>query len=149
MNKPPLITTNLTTTTRRFFSCLVLFGVLSCGSDAVIPDAGPDATAEGTFSISWSVAGANGPVTCSEVGASRVRITVIEVDAAFGSVVGFDCDALSGTSRALLRGNYRLTIDLQMISGESLLAAPLQLNDVVIEGGQNTVVEAQVFTVIP
>ncbi len=91
--------------------------------------------------------GGSAAIDCGNVGAAFVRITAIEVDAAFGSVVGFDCDTLSGTSQG--RGTYRLALDLRSRAGDSLLDAPIRLNDVIIEGGGDTVVEPQAFTVIP
>ncbi len=124
-------------------------GVAACGSDG---DPEPDAAIPdpvGTFTASWAVTNGSAPVSCDDVGADSIRISAVEVNSAFGTVVGFSCDEAMGTSRELAVGTYRLDFDLRTGNGRSLLAAPLRVEDVIIETGGNATVEAQTFPVTP
>ena len=127
---------------------VALVGVVACGSDDAVPDAGPDASSVGTLSFSWEVTNLVSSVACPEVGAARIVIRAIEENSAFGHVVGFDCDDRQGVSQGLPRGVYRLDIDLRTDGGESLLSQPLAVSAEVVPG-QDSVVPLQSFSVPP
>lgn len=123
---------------------LALFS--ACGDDGGSADAGPDARITGTFNIAWTVNGASGAAGCDAVGAQLVRIEVIEVDAANGTVESFPCADGSDTSRELVPGTYRLTIDLRTADNSTLLASPIVEMVDVPEGGNGSA-DAVDFTV--
>lgn len=106
----------------------------SCDSEAGFPDARiPDAApVPGTFSLAWSLTDTADAmaVTCDDVNATTVTITVREQGASSGSVEVFNCNSGSATSRPYAPGTYVLTFELRGSAGLIAMAPPR--NDVVV-----------------
>jgi hypothetical protein len=123
----------------------------SCGDDgAPVADAGIDApSAAGTFSLAWLISDGSNTISCDDVGAVSVAVTVLEQGAAGGSVDAFTCDGGEAVSRQFSPGTYDMTINLRASGSRSLIAAPVQLRDIEINDGAVTALPEQTFVVAP
>mgnify|MGYP001549453163 CR=1 FL=1 len=134
-------------------SLLLLTGgaLVGCGDDALPPDAAPiDALpATGTFSLSWSISDGTNPLSCEDVGALSVPVTLIPQGGLSGTAEAFACEGGMGNSRNLAPGTYDLTIDIRASGSRSLLAEKARVFGVKIEADTDTPVAAQTFIIEP
>ena len=118
----------------------------SCGDDSGLPDArvidGPPVG--GTVSLSWTLADGGSPVTCDQVGAVTVTLSILPKDAPSGFTETFACGSARGTSGTLAAGPYTVTARLAGSAG-TLAAAPPQA--VTVISGQDTPLGAIAFEV--
>lgn len=140
--------------TNSLSTCLAAFLILalsSCGDDAVAVDASlvdaPPVT--GTFSMSWTISDGSGTITCGDVGASSVSVTLIPDGSFSGEVEAFSCASGAGASRGIAPGLYDVTIDVSASLGRSLLGEAVKLQDIEIVANNNTTLPAQEFVVEP
>jgi hypothetical protein len=96
--------------------CLAAFGavVAGCGDDSGLPDARVfDGTPPGgTLSLSWTLADGDAVVTCDQVGAATVTLSIVPVDHPFGVTEAFGCTSARGTTGVLPAGRYDVTASL-------------------------------------
>ena len=123
---------------------LAIVAIAACGDDTGPPDArrfdGPPAA--GTISLSWTIDDDGTPLTCSQIGASVVSLTIIPVDQPFGTTDAISCSAGMGTSRPLPPGEYHVTAALGGITAEAV-----EFRDVVIDPGADTPLGTAAFQV--
>src|SRR5688500_15369764 len=127
---------------RLAWSSLLLLA--ACGDDSGLPDARmPDAPPPGgTLSLTWSIADGATALTCAQVNASVVSLTMVPDDAVFGTTDAFTCATGSGTSRSVPPGAYDVTVTLGGVETEDVT-----YNDVEITAGQDTSIGDAAFEV--
>lgn len=123
----------------------------ACGDDGGPVDAAPiDALpAAGTFSLTWTLSDGSAALTCDDIGAVSLSITLIQQGSAGGTVDAFPCEGGMATSRNFAPGLYDLTIDLRASGSRSLIASPVRLVGVEINASTDTPLPAQEFVVSP
>ncbi len=140
-------------THQRILSSLALSTLLlaSCGDDGGPADAAPvDALpAAGTFSLAWSISDGTNALTCDDVGAISLSVTVIKQGSSGGSVDAFACESGTAVSRQFAPGTYNMTIDLRASGSRSLIAAPVQVRDIEIVVDGVTPLPDQSFVIAP
>ncbi|HET9624414.1 MAG TPA: hypothetical protein VFP84_23745 [Kofleriaceae bacterium] len=118
-----------------------------CDGGGFPPDAGvtPPA-AMGTFSLAWSVTDTAGaPITCDQIGASTVAISLSSLDRVFGIAESFSCGNSPSTSPAIPIGNYSVAIELHGFGLDPVTVPPQ--SRVVITEGQTTALQPVTFAV--
>ncbi len=135
-------------------SALALFplSLAACGDDggAAVDASTIDAPVPaGTFSLGWTISDGSATITCDDVGAVSLSVSVVEQSAGSGSVDAFTCAGGQATSRQFPPGTYDMTIDLRASGSRSLIDSPVQVRDIVITDGAVTALPDQVFTVVP
>jgi hypothetical protein len=125
--------------------------LIACGDDGGPVDAGRiDALpASGTFSLAWTVSDGSAALSCDDVGAVSVSITLIQQGSAGGTVDAFSCEGGMATSRNFAPGLYDLTIDLRASGSRSLIGTPVRLTGIEITANADTPLPAQEFVVSP
>lgn len=118
--------------------------IAACGDDTGPPDARQfdGAPANGTVSLTWTIADQGNPLTCSGVGATVVSLTLIPTDQPFGTTDVISCSAGMGASRPVPPDEYNVTASLGGVAAESV-----EFRDVVIEPGEDTPIGAAAFEV--
>jgi hypothetical protein len=118
-----------------------------CGGGGFPADAGADAPiAVGSFSLAWTLTDTTGaPVTCDQIGASTVAITLQSLDRVFGAAESFSCGNSPSTSPVIPVGNYKISIELHG-SGLDPVVAPPQ-DRVAISENQTTTLAPVTFAV--
>jgi hypothetical protein len=108
--------------------------VAACGDDAGPPDARPpdSAVANGTISLTWSIADGATALTCAEVGSSVVGITAREVDSPFAQTDALSCSDGAG-STSVAPGTYDVTVSLGGVD-----VPDVAFDNVVVTTGQDT-----------
>lgn len=109
------------------FFLALLVGVASCSGGVGLPDAGvPDApAASGRFTVAWTLADGARVLTCEDVGAQLLTVTVTGPAIGGGYAEAFTCANGVGTSKELPVGVVDLTFELVGRSG-SLSTPPAQ-----------------------
>lgn len=117
------------------------------GSDGFHLDAAPpDAITLGRVSLAWSLTDLAGrPITCDQVGARTVSLLVRNQAGAGGVPASFSCTNSPSVTQVFPSGLYSIGFELNG-DGGTLATAPGQ-NNVVISGGQITLLAPVVFTV--
>jgi len=118
--------------------CLVL-AIGGCGGGGGFPsDAAIDSPPPGgKFSLSWSVTDPNGqPITCSQVGAQIVTLTLRDPGVLGSTIEVFGCTSAMATSPAISPGVYDITFELKGLAGV-LATAPNQVG-IEIKSAQTT-----------
>jgi hypothetical protein len=120
----------------------------ACGTnegppDARVIDAPPPG---GTVSLTWSMHEGASALTCDQISASIVSVTILPENAGFGFVDTFSCTSGKGTSRALAPGKYTITVELD--GGTGALAPSQQLTHIDVTSGQDTALGAIDFQVV-
>lgn len=133
---------------------LAMFAALllcACGDDGGPVDAAPvDAIPpSGTFSLSWTLSDGTNPLTCSDVAAVSVAVTLVRQGGIGGVADAFTCEGGQAVSRRFSPGIYNLTVDLRASGSRSLIATPVVITDVEIAVGTDTPLPAQNFVVSP
>jgi hypothetical protein len=118
----------------------------SCGDDSGLPDARvidgpPDA---GTLSLSWTLADGGTAVTCDQVGAVTVTLSILPMNAPSGFTEPFTCGSARGTSGPIAPGQYTVTISL---AGAAGTVATVPARTVTVTSGQDTSLGAVAFEV--
>jgi hypothetical protein len=113
---------------------LLLGLVAGCGDDAGPPDARvPDsAPANGTISLTWSIADGATVLTCAQVGSQVVGLTVREVDSPFAQTDAVSCSAGAGAT-SVAPGTYDVTVSLGGVD-----VPDVSFQDLVVTSGQDT-----------
>ncbi len=119
----------------------------SCGSGGGFPADASGPPGPGTVTLAWSLTDTSGaPITCDQVGANSVAIT-LQGRTTAGTVVSLSCAAGHGTSQALSPDTYDVTIELH---GASLTAVPAAAQKgVVVRASADTQLAPAVFAVDP
>jgi hypothetical protein len=120
-----------------------------CNGGGFPADAGVDVKiAAGSFSLAWKLTDLKGaPITCDQIGASTVAITLQSLDRVFGDAESFSCGNSPSTSPAIPAGDYNVGIELHG-SGLDPVVAPVQPR-VVIADNQITALAPVTFAVDP
>lgn len=124
----------------------IVLALAACGDDTGPPDARRiDAEPPGgTVSLTWSIEDTDGnAVTCAEVGATSVSVTLVPTETPFGVTDVIECGMLEGTSREVLAGRYNVSVSLVGVTAEPVLFPNVQ-----VESGQDTVLGAAGFEVV-
>lgn len=123
----------------------------ACGDDSGAADAQAiDAQPSlGTFSLSWALTDGSNALTCGQVGAFSVAVTLIPQDGFSGESESFSCSSGEGQSRGLVPGLYNARIDVRASGSRSLLEAPIVIADVEIAANTDKVLPAQEFVISP
>lgn len=113
----------------------LLLTLAACGDDAGPPDARViDATpAGGTISLTWRIADDAGPLTCQQVLARDLNLTLTATDSVFSVSDILDCPTGAGTTRTVPAGTYNIQVGLGGVG-----VAPITFQDVVVHSGQDT-----------
>lgn len=119
-------------------------------------DAGVDATPEydapppqGTLSLDWQIQYNDTTLTCAQVGAISVRLTITPSDGGTGVPEALNCDPNNATTTDIDVGVYDIAISLIAETGFQPLGEPYTLNDVEVMANQNTSLGTVVFNVVP
>jgi hypothetical protein len=113
----------------------------ACGGDdddgAPAADASttPDADTSGTFSFSWALSDGAAALSCEDVKAITVSLTVTPVDGLVGENDAFGCSAGSAETRGFAPGRYDVEIGIR--STEGPLAEPVTMQDVELAALEN------------
>lgn len=120
-----------------------------CSDDVGLVDAPMivDAPVPGNLMVSWTLAHAGAPVTCSQIAGSSVTVEIVKVGEFGGVVDSFGCASAMGTSRSLLPGEYDLELSLTGAGGT--LDGPITRVAVPVTSQQTTTVEPVAFDVDP
>jgi len=129
----------------------LLLALAACGDDggdAADASHAPDADTRGTISFSWTISDGSGPVTCEDIGANAVAITMLPV-----GVLGSSTDIASCSSGTLTTGpvrarDYNLEITISSVEGD-LIDAPITLRNVTVNTNQDTQLDPVEFVVDP
>jgi len=118
--------------------------VAACGDDSGLPDAraidaAPDT---GTLSLSWTIADQGVPLTCTQVGASIISLTIVPDGQVFATTDVLTCASMQGTSRALPPGIYDVSATLGDVATPAI-----EFEDVVVTSGQDTPIGEAAFEV--
>jgi hypothetical protein len=103
---------------------LLTCGAVACGGGDEVPDAGPpqpDAfVANGTFSLAWTLSDGMGTVTCDQVKATGVKITLLPTSGAPGFTELGQCSSgmLTGSPHPVQ--SYNVTIELTNSAGQTM-----------------------------
>jgi hypothetical protein len=127
---------------------LALLATGACGNGGGFPaDAAADSPDPGgTFSLAWTVTDTGGaPITCSQIGAQVVTVTLRNPAIQGGQTEVFSCASAMATSSKFPPGMYDLTYELNGLAG-LLGTAPGQLG-IVINSEQDTPVNPVSFAV--
>jgi hypothetical protein len=128
--------------------CLVAVSALAagCGDDAGLPDARViDGTPPGgTLSLSWTLADGDAVVTCDQVGAATVTLSIVPVDQPFGVTEAFGCTSARGTTGVIPAGRYNVSASL---GGGGAIAPALLRADVEVRSNADTALEPLAFDV--
>jgi hypothetical protein len=118
-----------------------------CSGGGFPADAGIDApAATGTFSLAWTLTDTGGaPITCDQVSATTIALTLQSSDRVFGIAESFSCGNSPSTSPVIPIGNYSVGIELHG-TGLDPVVAPTQ-NHVAIVQNQNTTLAPVTFAV--
>ncbi len=132
--------------------CGCAFALLAaCGGGDAEPDAGPPAPdgplPAGTFSLTWSITDAAGPVDCDDVGATQVVLTFFPSNASPGFVESFTCASGMATTALHTAQTYDIDITLKNASGQPLDMLDTRIQDLALVAGTNTPIPAVAFTV--
>ncbi len=127
------------------------FLIAGCGDspdavDASTIDAQPNA---GNFTLAWTIVNDGATLSCGDVGAVAVAITLIRQGAGSGSAESFPCTAGEAVSRGFEPGIYDLTIDVRAAGSKSLLSSPVRIQGFEIVARQETALPAQEFAIEP
>ncbi len=119
--------------------------VVACGDDTGPPDArGIDAApAPGSLSLTWSIEDRGTALTCAQVGAASVTLSIVPDDQPFGSTDVLTCAPGAGTSRQITPGVYDVTATLSGVATEGV-----RFDDVVVAPGADTALGAAAFEVL-
>jgi hypothetical protein len=122
----------------------LLLTLAACGDDAGPPDARViDATPPGgTISLTWSISDDAGPLTCQQVLARDLHLTLTATDQVFSISDILDCSAFAGTTRTVLPGTYNIQVGL---GGVAVPAITFQ--NIVVRSGQDTAIGDAAFLV--
>jgi hypothetical protein len=120
--------------------------LVACGDDAGLPDARviDGSPPGGTLSLTWTLADGETPVTCDQVGAATVTLSIIPVGQPFGVTEAFGCTSAQGTTRVIAAGRHDVTATLG--GGGAIAPAVLRLG-VEVRSNEVTAVEAIAFDV--
>ena len=106
----------------------IIAALCACGDGGGFPDApGPDAAPPGgTFTVAWMVTDtAHQAVSCDDVGASSVVVTLRDRSKEGGFTEAFSCSSGKGTSPAVPPAIYDMDFELSG-GGQTLAIAPRQ-----------------------
>jgi hypothetical protein len=120
--------------------------LVACGDDAGLPDARviDGSPPGGTLSLTWTLADGETPVTCDQVGAATVTLSIIPVGLPFGVTEAFGCTSAQGTTRVIAAGRHDITATLG--GGGAIAPAVLRLG-VEVRSNEVTAVEPIAFDV--
>ena len=125
----------------------IAIAAAACGTNEGPPDArvidGPPPG--GTFSFSWTMHEGATPLTCDQIGASVVSVTILDESAGFGVVDTFSCSSGMGTSSPHAPGLYTITVELE--GGSGALSTPQKFMHVALKSAQDTPLGAVDFMV--
>lgn len=123
----------------------------ACGDDAPAADAGPpDARPPGgSISVSWTISDGVNALECEDVGAVNVRVTATPTEGGTATVESLSCSSGSAAAMDIPEGTFDVLLDLRASGNRSLLAAPIEIEDVQVRVNQDSAVGAQTFTVVP
>lgn len=128
---------------------LTIVAVLSaCGDGGGFPDARPidSPPAGGTMSLQWRLTDEGGAdVTCAQVGAQTVTLTLRNRAAEGGSTELFTCDIAAATTPPVTPGVYDVTIELTGPAGT--LATLPRVMGVTVTSGQNSPLPMATFVI--
>lgn len=127
----------------------IAIAVAACGDDAANPDAGPqpDAhVAEGTATVSWTIADGTGAVTCSDVRASLVSLELRPTSGAPGFADAWNCDSGMGTTLERPAGPYTARVLLKNGAGQTMASADLTGTFTIPDGGDVNLGSANLVT---
>ncbi|RMH43221.1 MAG: hypothetical protein D6689_05605 [Deltaproteobacteria bacterium] len=142
-------------------ACSTVFALVlaaACGGgddddDATVDAApAPDADVRGTVSFAWSLSDGSGPITCDDVGADAVSISLLPVGVQGGTsdVSGCPNGASSGTfqSRGVPPRDYDVEITISAAQGD-LIDEPIRFKGVTVAPAQDTALGDVEFVVDP
>lgn len=118
-----------------------------CNGGGFPPDAGIDSPAAvGAFSLAWTITDTGGnPITCDQIGATTVAITLQSLDRVFGAAESFSCGNNPSTSPALPIGHYTVSIELHGTGLDPVVAA--RQDGVLISENKTTALAPVTFAV--
>ena len=90
---------------------LLALGIAACGSNA----GPPDSSMPGTFSVTWAMHSGSRALSCAEISAIAVKLTIRS--GPFVAMDSLSCDAGMGKSRPLGPGTYDVMVELDGASG--------------------------------
>ena len=129
---------------------LVLALASGCGDEGdPTPDVDAAPPAGGTITIAWQIEDPANPgitLTCGQVAASGVRLTIRPVGGGSGDVDSFSCDGGMATTRDFNPGQYNM--ELALTAGlKDLVVVPVM--GVTLEANNNTQLAGVTFAVRP
>ena len=126
---------------KRKFALLTLLA--ACGDDAGPPDArGIDAAPpNGSFSLTWSISDGTNPLTCAQVQASLLSLTIRPVDQPFGFSDVLTCSSGQGTI-AVPPDTYDIAVSLGGVAVD-----PIVFDNVTVDAEQDTALGDAAFEV--
>ena len=125
----------------------VSFLVLAaCGDDSGLPDARqPDAPPPGgTVSLTWAIGHEGAALTCAQVGATVVSVTMLPEEGVFGITDAFPCGDGAGTTRSVPPGRYDVDVSLGGVAIDAF-----RVDDVDVPAGGDAPIGAVAFEVEP
>jgi hypothetical protein len=128
---------------------LAFASLVACDGGGFPIDAGRgDApTATGTFALSWTLADpSSAPLTCAQVGANDVSVTLSGLDGVLGFAEDFGCSNSPSTSPALPIGDYNAQISL---NGQQLQSVSGGTQRLTISENQSAQLSPVTFVVNP
>jgi len=130
--------------------CVALFTLIACGgddtADPVDADMTPDADVSGTLSFSWTLTDGATPITCADVDATTVSITLLPIGVVGSDADAFGCAEGEATTRGFRARDYDVEIAVRTTEGD--LTDRIVMNNVTIEENGNTDLGAVVFDVV-
>jgi hypothetical protein len=133
---------------RRCAWCLAAASVLvaACGDGGGLPDARViDGTPPGgTLSLTWTLADGDTAVTCDQVGAATVTLSIVPVDQPFGITEAFGCTSTRGTTGVIAAGAYDVTVSL---GGGGAVAPSIRRLGVEVRSNADTALEPVAFDI--
>jgi hypothetical protein len=118
----------------------------ACGDDSGPPDSrGTDpAPPGGTITVTWTIVDdADEPLSCAEVGASLVSVSMRRDSDVFGRTETMPCGPGAGTTAPIDPGTYEVQVRLAGVTAD-----PVEVRDVAVESQRDTPVAVS-LTVIP
>jgi hypothetical protein len=116
----------------------MLLTIVGCGGGGGFIDAGPTG---GTMTFSWKLVDANQQLlTCTQVGAENVNVTINDLSNGGSMIETFTCDSTVSTSLMMLDGTY--SVDFALVTNGTTLATGPSTSGIILANGINVPVSS-------